>query len=293
MPELDRVTVGIDFSETSRSAARWAVRHLVPDSGMSLVHAVDLPRPPSFLRQSLPREEQIQATLEAGARERMAAFTADLGSPDATAVVRVGRAYQVLADAAEEFDADLVVVGEHGARRGIWNVLGSTAERLLQATTRPVLLARGMRDTKPQRIVAAVDDSALAPAVLGWATLLGLRLGADVIALHVLARAIRGHLRIVTSERKTEEVEEAFRKAAESWLDRIVAAAARDGKVPQPTVVAGDPPYEILAAAQRYDADLIIMGSRGAGAVEQALIGSVARAVLRSAPCPVLVVTNP
>ena len=45
-------------------------------------------------------------------------------------------------------------------------------------------------------------------------------------------------------------------------------------------------------AAKRYDSDLIIMGSRGAGGVSRALLGSVATAVARGAACPVLVVSE-
>jgi universal stress protein A len=55
----------------------------------------------------------------------------------------------------------------------------------------------------------------------------------------------------------------------------------------------GDPADEIIAAAARMDADMIVMGSRGMGRLGSAILGSVASAVLRSAPCPVLVVREP
>jgi nucleotide-binding universal stress UspA family protein len=58
-------------------------------------------------------------------------------------------------------------------------------------------------------------------------------------------------------------------------------------------VMFGDPAEEIIAAATRLDADMIVMGSRGMGRLGSAILGSVASAVLRSAPCPVLVSREP
>jgi len=55
-------------------------------------------------------------------------------------------------------------------------------------------------------------------------------------------------------------------------------------------VVTGDPRERIVDVAGEWDADLIVVGSRGLSAVASALLGSVSLAVVRHAPCPVLVV---
>ncbi len=52
----------------------------------------------------------------------------------------------------------------------------------------------------------------------------------------------------------------------------------------------GEPAIEIVAAAKELGADLIAIGHRGQGRLAQALLGSVARRVVETAPCPVLVV---
>ena len=52
----------------------------------------------------------------------------------------------------------------------------------------------------------------------------------------------------------------------------------------------GKPADEIVAYADSIDADLIVVGSRGHGAVTSALIGSVSRGILRESRRPVLIV---
>ena len=52
----------------------------------------------------------------------------------------------------------------------------------------------------------------------------------------------------------------------------------------------GPPGAEIVKAAREWEADLIVIGSHGRHGITRALLGSVAEAVMREAPCPVLVV---
>jgi nucleotide-binding universal stress UspA family protein len=55
----------------------------------------------------------------------------------------------------------------------------------------------------------------------------------------------------------------------------------------------GDPAAEILRAARECSCDLIVMGTHGRGGLGRLLMGSVAEAVVRQAPCPVLTVRLP
>jgi nucleotide-binding universal stress UspA family protein len=49
---------------------------------------------------------------------------------------------------------------------------------------------------------------------------------------------------------------------------------------------------EIVGLAKELGADLIVMGCRGRGGIRRAVGGSVSDAVIRNAPCPVLVVPS-
>lgn len=54
--------------------------------------------------------------------------------------------------------------------------------------------------------------------------------------------------------------------------------------------VVGDPPTAIRDAATEVAADVIVVGTRGRGAIKGALLGSVSTALVHNAPCDVLVV---
>jgi nucleotide-binding universal stress UspA family protein len=75
----------------------------------------------------------------------------------------------------------------------------------------------------------------------------------------------------------------------------LLRAATRQIRRTQPSArirtrtVEGMPTEAILDEARAWDADLIVVGSHGYGAVRRLLLGSVARGVLANAPCSVLI----
>ncbi len=52
----------------------------------------------------------------------------------------------------------------------------------------------------------------------------------------------------------------------------------------------GEPDKRIVSFSRENDIDLLVMGARGLGFIKGMLIGSVTDAVLKSSPCPVLVI---
>lgn len=77
-----------------------------------------------------------------------------------------------------------------------------------------------------------------------------------------------------------------------SPLEHAMELAEERGVQAQKTMLRGDAVDEIVAYADTIDADLIVIGSRGHGAIASALIGSVSRGVLHEAHRPVLVVRD-
>ena len=77
---------------------------------------------------------------------------------------------------------------------------------------------------------------------------------------------------------------------AQSQVDAAVTRLARAGWRAQGVVRTGVPLAELLAVARKARADLLVVGARGAGAVTHFLLGSVAEALVKQGPVPVLVV---
>ena len=73
-------------------------------------------------------------------------------------------------------------------------------------------------------------------------------------------------------------------------LERAAAVAEAYGIFPTTVLLAGDTVDEIVAYADSHNVDLIVIGSRGHGAIANALLGSVSRGVLAESKRPVMVV---
>ena len=80
---------------------------------------------------------------------------------------------------------------------------------------------------------------------------------------------------------------------ARAALDEAMEEADRLGVEADCEIAEGDPVDELIRAARYQEADLIVVGSRGLGAIAGALLGSVSKALVQHAPVPVLVVKEP
>ena len=116
-----------------------------------------------------------------------------------------------------------------------------------------------------------------------------------------LARANRSALTVLFSEDPTLVAAaraagdpRATRASVTAALERFIARTTRTHPVRrlQALVTEGTPADEIVKAARRRRADLIVLGTRGAGNVARMLLGSTAQRVLRQARVPVLAVPS-
>ena len=135
---LERILVGLDFSEPSFTAACWTAHQLAPAATIRLVHVLDLPESPTFLPGLYPARDRLLGFLREDVERRLeqtARQVADARLPhEVQFEIREGRTHDELVVAAKKWDANLIAVGEHGQRPGIWRMLGSTAERLISVS---------------------------------------------------------------------------------------------------------------------------------------------------------------
>lgn len=296
MARVQRVVIGIDFTDPAINSERWVARYVTPGAELMLVHVLEIPPSPAFLRRFAPPAELIE-TARAGAEQRLRELSISFGERRSWIEVRVGDPAAEIAAVARESGADLIVVGRHGVGVGRWGRLGTTAERLVRDAPTPVLLAFGAPSALPRRVLVALDDGPDTERILEWAARACANGGEQLTALHVVGNAVLSHMLPAagrTNGRRMEDdgLRHELEEEARRWLDQGLRVRT-SGVIRSSMVTSGDPATEILAASERVGADLIVIGSRGAGQVRQALLGSVARDVLRGATRPVLVVTPP
>lgn len=289
-----RVAVALDFADPSRHAAEWVAARF-PEAELVLVHAVDVPVPPAFLAPSLTGHAELVEDSRRGAEVRLRELAHDLAPAHIWPEVRVGTPVKEIADVVHAYAPDLLVVGPHGARAesgtdgelGRERPLGSTAGRLARVACAPVLLARGLPDGPPRRVLAAIDDSSRTARVLAWARMLVERFGSEVVLLHALDPALAGAA-------GGTALMDALREATSSWLERRVAELGGDRDVAPAAVSAavavGEPAAEIVAAARRAAADLVVIGSRRTEDERRALTGRTTDRLLRLGGGPLLIV---
>jgi nucleotide-binding universal stress UspA family protein len=88
-----------------------------------------------------------------------------------------------------------------------------------------------------------------------------------------------------------EELERQFEQMARRVLDaEVEKVRAAGGTVAQAHLRIGKAAMEIVDLAEKLNAGLIVVGSRGLSGIRRALMGSVSDSVIRHAHCPVLVV---
>lgn len=123
------------------------------------------------------------------------------------------------------------------------------------------------------------------------------RVGADIArkngaTLHMvtIVRPPEGWWGIVGSPPTPSALSRSLTEAQREILDSVVADLdLSDLEVVQIEDV-GDPARMLLDYAEQVDADVMIIGRRGAGLIERIMLGSVANRLVHDAPCPVMLV---
>ncbi len=144
----------------------------------------------------------------------------------------------------------------------------------------------------PTRILLATDGSEGADLAASRAVELARRTGSELHVVHVgFAPAfLIGDLGTHDHDRMLlQEIEDEARDLLRKLAWRVKVAG---GEVAGTHLGMGEADLEIVACAKKLGADLIVMGSRGRGGIRRAIGGSVSDAVIRRAPCPVLVVPS-
>ena len=213
----------------------------------------------------------------------------DLGDAvdKATVLIEEGDAAPAIERVATAERVDLVVTGI--AREGLFAsqsvVLGRTVEQLLRRLPVPILVVRNRARSAYKHIVVTTDFSEPSAHALQVA----LRFFPSQ-TVHLLHASEAPYSTLVTDRhRHVETFREAHAAELEAFLASIFLPEEDRRRIVQ-VIEPGAPRQIVQEYARVNDADLVVLGTHGRGAVLEALLGSTAKSILSSLPCDALVV---
>jgi nucleotide-binding universal stress UspA family protein len=293
---MQRILAPLDGSAMAE-AALPAITYFASRSGATVVllHVLEQRAPAT-------RHGDRHLTAAAEADRYLAALAERLRADGLTVETHVhdspqGNLARSLADHADELQADLIALCSHGDDR-LRNLLwGSVAQQVLSHGRQPVLLVPPrMPDTAKwqlQSILVPLDgtpahEPALAPAQ-DLARLTGARL--ELLLVIATSRTLRPN-RAATGvwlPITTKAILELAAQGGQEYLTGLVAACQAAGLPAEGRVLRGDAADELLAA-ERQNADLMVMATHGRRGLDAWLEHSVAPRVTEKAQCPLLLV---
>jgi nucleotide-binding universal stress UspA family protein len=284
------VLVATDGSTYGRWALNWVAKlPLAEPPRVTALHVLDiaalqapfLPQPvvagiAGYIQEEIERMEARAAQIVTDTKQQLAALKLK-----GTARKEQGAIVPVILKHAPKRDG-LLVVGSQGLDALDRFMLGSVSTKLIHHATCPVLVVKG--EAAPlRRITLATDGSDASAKALAFvltkfqpdrSTGKGGRVSIHVSVVHVMPLVKYPGLK----------------GAGEKLLEQSVRKLVKAGFTAEPVCRLGKPAEEIMKVASHQQADLIVMGAKGMGAIARFLLGSVSTRVVQHANCAVLVV---
>jgi nucleotide-binding universal stress UspA family protein len=282
-----QVVVGVDGSETSAAAARWAAD--LAARLHSPLHIVSAVREPTFYLA----EEAIVVPVEVWNQQKLSAeqIVGDLSEslvgihPHLAVSTEVGStsAAALLTECSRT--ARLVVVGNSGSGAISSFLLGSTAKAVAHDADCPVVVWRESHLSFDAPVVVGVDGGATSESAIGHAFEVASALGVALIAVHSWnpvskagGVALPGFVDWAACEREEAALlSESAAGWAEKYPDVQVEYELRQGNSSH------------ILVEHSMQSQLVIVGSHGRGSIASLVLGSTGATLVHHAHCPVMI----
>jgi nucleotide-binding universal stress UspA family protein len=272
--------VGTDLSERSeRAMARAAQLSRANHATLTVQHVAE----PGL---SVAARERRRVVAEEGLRDWYAHLPeGDRGA--ASLRVETGEPFAVLLAQARERDADLIVLGEPGKKGLKEFFLGTTMERVIQHSDRPVVVVKQPAKEPYRRVLVAADFSEGAARAMRSA--LQVAPAADLLLVHAWLLPPVGFASPAAAEEKMERENELLAQRLLRQAQDIMIELGSQAKPPRIQLMMGNPFFVLRDTIASFKPDLLAMGTHARSGMAIAMVGSLARAMLVEAPCDVLV----
>lgn len=281
---MQRILIATDFSTRSDRALRRAILLAQQASAeIVLFHAVDNDRPSRLVEVEQRAARDLLSDLADTLRK------AD--RLDCETRVVLGEPFQTIAEAAEHADADIIVMGPH-RRQALRDVfVGTTIERTIRQSRRPVIMANAVPASGYDRVLIATDLSECSALAVRVARKLALFDHAEILVLHAFDAPARSTITrsvMSTDELKDyigEEEERASNELSEFLRQVDLRPSRRFVQMIEAPI-----PEIVRDCVRRQKVDLVIIGTHGKTGSAKFFLGSVAEEVLRDSDVDVMVV---
>lgn len=284
-----RVLIASDLSEASDFAVQQGTRMAGGDP-VALCHVMPELTTHAFLAQEYEVDVQKQLAIQPKLGEALRGQWERLvpaGTPAPELFTELGSPYAQILSRAEDWHAELIVVGTHG-RKGLSKLLlGSVADQVVRAAHCPVLVARAPREGA---VLAATDFADPALPAIEAAAAEATRRGRKLVVMHAMesprdgdaAMGLLGALPALD----TAETRAARRALASQIINTALTRLHAQGEI---VIAEEDVLEETMRLAESLPAELIVVGTHGRTGLSRVVLGSRAAKVIESAPCSVLV----
>lgn len=282
--DIKRILAGIDFTSHTEGVIAYSLLFAKSTgASLNLLHVMDfLVTPPAYIAPYIEEEKKI---IEKQFALLVKTIEGEGIKPETE--VLLGRLHESFEAAISRCRADMLVLGfkSHVLRR-------SSSEKLIKGLRMPMLVVRGEKAMKARvgslkikKIVCPTDFSGASLKAVTAAKELRDIFSAEMNIIHVVPTHVMKEK--MKSLKDSDRIRKDMLDQAKAGLDEFLDKAGIENKG---TIYEGEPFAEIVAASASNDCDLIVMSGRGMSYIKEMLIGSVTDAVLRSSPCPVLVI---
>lgn len=286
---MKNIVIGIDGSETSANALRWATREAqLHHQSVTAILAWGL-----LTQQHADRSNAFNPHYNGqDALETLRSYVTDAVGPEAAEHVRLqpinDLPHRALIHAST--DAALLVLGGRGLGGFKGMLLGAVSYQCLHHAACPIAIVREPvpepSPGEPERIVVGIDGSASAHRALEWAVAEAQVRNATLEIVHSWQAYYGGGGAYGLAVVDPSLFEEPAQKVLDSCLDSIDVSGL--SAPPKRTLVCDSAAHALLTSAK--DADLLVTGSRGTGGFAGLLVGSTTNHVVHHAECPVVVI---
>jgi nucleotide-binding universal stress UspA family protein len=287
-----KIVVGVDGSDPSISALRWAAYEALRRNADVLAvscYSVPIYGSPEGAVYTTPNEDVDM--FKDSADVVVARAIAQVAEIDPHLVVdtltEMSPAAVAISDAARGDDE--IVVGATGHGTFMHGLLGSVSLSVVHRSHVPVIVVPVKADVDAgptmRKIVVGLDGSAESAHALDWAYAEAELSGAELTAVHawIYPYTGQGEPRMQMQLDAMEEL----KASLETLGPRLIGGTIHV----HPKLIELSPAEALLDEAQ--DADLVVVGSRGRGALRASLLGSVSRTIVQHATCPVAIIRLP